>query len=215
MSWEPWSADAIAELVAADIPDGSFVNLGIGRPENVANFISKDKEIVFHTENGLIGMGPAPSENEIDLELINAGKKPVTTVPGASFFHQADSFAMIRGGHIDVCVMGALQVSAKGDLANWSTGAEGAVPAVGGAMDLSVGAKAIFVLMTHNTKDGQPKLVDDITYPATSRGVVSRVYTELAVIDIDPDRGFVLKASAPGLPFDELQARTGAPISRN
>lgn len=215
MSWEPWSTDRIAELVATDIPDGAFVNLGIGRPETVANFIAADKEIVFHTENGLLGMGPSPSENEIDLELINAGKKPVTTVPGAAFFHQADSFAMIRGGHIDVCVMGGLQVSAKGDLANWSTGTEGAVPAVGGAMDLSVGAKAIYVLMTHNTKDGQPKLVKEITYPATSRGVVSRVYTELAVIDIDPARGFVLRASVPGLPFDELQARTGAPIARN
>jgi len=200
-------------MVAADIPDGSFVNLGIGRPEAVANFIPDGKEIVFHTENGLLGMGPAPAKNAIDLELINAGKKPVTAVPGASYFHQADSFAMIRGGHIDVCVMGALQVSAKGDLANWSTGAEGAIPAVGGAMDLSVGAKQIFVLMTHTTKDGAAKLVADITYPATSRGVVSRIYTELAVIDITP-AGFFLKASTPGLPFDELQAKTGAPIKR-
>ena len=214
MSWKPWDADAIARMVAEDIPDGSYVNLGIGRPEAVANFIPAGKELVFHTENGLLGMGPAPSENAIDLELINAGKKPVTTVPGAAFFHQSDSFAMIRGGHIDVCVMGALQVSAKGDLANWSTGAKGAVPAVGGAMDLSVGAKAIYVLMTHTTKDGEAKLVADITYPATSRGVVSRVYTELAVIDITAD-GFVLRASAPGLPFDELQAKTGAPIRRN
>lgn len=214
MNWTPWDDSAIARMVAADIPDGAFVNLGIGRPEAVANFIPQDKEIVFHTENGLLGMGPAPASNVIDLELINAGKKPVTAVPGAAFFHQSDSFAMIRGGHIDVCVMGALQVSAKGDLANWSTGAKGAVPAVGGAMDLSVGAKAIYVLMTHTTKDGEPKLVADITYPATSRGVVSRVYTELAVIDIDPARGFVLRAAAPGLPFDELQARTGAPITR-
>jgi 3-oxoadipate CoA-transferase beta subunit len=214
MSWKPWSANEIAQMVAADIPDGSFVNLGIGRPEAVANFIPDGKEIVFHTENGLLGMGPAPSENAIDLELINAGKKPVTAVPGAAYFHQADSFAMIRGGHIDVCVMGALQVSAKGDLANWSTGAEGAIPAVGGAMDLSVGAKQIFVLMTHTTKDGAAKLVADISYPATSRGVVSRVYTELAVIDITP-AGFVLRASAPDLPFDELQAKTGAPIKRS
>ncbi len=213
MSWKPWDADAIARMVADDIPDGSYVNLGIGRPEAVANFIPAGKELVFHTENGLLGMGPAPYENAVDLELINAGKKPVTTVPGAAFFHQSDSFAMIRGGHIDVCVMGALQVSAKGDLANWSTGAKGAVPAVGGAMDLSVGAKAIYVLMTHTTKDGEAKLVADITYPATSRGVVSRVYTELAVIDITKD-GFVLRASAPGLPFGELQARTGAPIRR-
>lgn len=213
MSWKPWSADEIARRVADDIPDGAYVNLGIGRPETVANFIPAGKELVFHTENGLLGMGPAPGKNDVDLELINAGKKPVTTVPGAAFFHQADSFAMIRGGHIDVCVMGALQVSARGDLANWSTGAEGAVPAVGGAMDLSVGAKAIYVLMTHATKEGAPKLVADITYPATSRGVVSRVYTELAVIDITGD-GFLLQASAPGLPFEELQARTGAPIRR-
>lgn len=211
MSHTPWTADETAQMVAADIPDGSFVNLGIGRPEAVANFIPEGKELVFHTENGLLGMGPAPAKNAIDLELINAGKKPVTALPGAAFFHQADSFAMIRGGHIDVCVMGALQVSAKGDLANWSTGAKGAVPAVGGAMDLSVGAKQIFVLMTHTTKDGAPKLVADITYPATSRGVVSRVYTELAVIDIR-DGAFVLRAAAPGLRIEELQAVTGAPI---
>jgi 3-oxoadipate CoA-transferase beta subunit len=213
MSAEGWTPDEIARRVAADIPDGSFVNLGIGRPEAVANFIPEGKELVFHSENGLLGMGPSPAANAIDLELINAGKKPVTTVPGAAFFHQADSFAMIRGGHIDVCVMGALQVSSRGDLANWSTGAPGAIPAVGGAMDLSVGAKAIFVLMTHTTKDGQPKLVEDITFPATSRGVVSRVYTELAVINIDTD-GFVLRESAPGLAFGDLQARTGAPIRR-
>jgi 3-oxoadipate CoA-transferase beta subunit len=211
MSAAGWTPDEIARRVATDIPDGSFVNLGIGRPEAVANFIPEGKELVFHSENGLLGMGPSPAANAIDLELINAGKKPVTTVPGAAFFHQADSFAMIRGGHIDVCVMGALQVSCRGDLANWSTGAPGAIPAVGGAMDLSVGAKAIFVLMTHTTKDGQPKLVADITFPATSRGVVSRVYTELAVIDIDAD-GFVLRESAPELAFDELQALTGAPI---
>lgn len=215
MSWKPWEESEIARMVAADIPDGAYVNLGIGRPEAVANFIPAGKELVFHTENGLLGMGPAPAANAVDLELINAGKKPVTAVPGAAFFHQSDSFAMIRGGHIDVCVMGALQVSARGDLANWSTGAAGAIPAVGGAMDLSVGAKAIYVMMTHTAKDGTAKLVADITYPATSRGVVSRVYTELAVIDIDPARGFVLRAAAPGLPFEELQARTGAPIARS
>jgi 3-oxoadipate CoA-transferase beta subunit len=213
MSWKPWTEDEIARLVAEDLADGSFVNLGIGRPEAVANFIPKGKEIVFHSENGLLGMGPAPAADKVDLELVNAGKKPVTILPGASFFQQADSFAMIRGGHIDVCVMGALQVSAKGDLANWSTGAPDAVPGVGGAMDLSVGAKAIYVLMTHTVRDGSPKLVADITYPATSRGVVSRVYTELAVIDI-AQGGFALRASAPGLPFEELQARTGAPIRR-
>lgn len=213
MSAPGWTPDEIARRVAADIPDGSFVNLGIGRPEAVANFIPEGKELVFHTENGLLGMGPSPAPDAVDLELINAGKKPVTTVPGAAFFHQADSFAMIRGGHIDVCVIGALQVSARGDLANWSTGAPGAIPAVGGAMDLSVGAKAIFVLMTHTTKDGQPKLEDEISFPATSRGVVSRIYTELAVIDIDAE-GFVLRESAPGLAFEDLQARTGAPIRR-
>jgi 3-oxoadipate CoA-transferase beta subunit len=213
MSGQAWNDDEVARRIAADIPDGAYVNLGIGRPEAVANFIAEGKEVVIHTENGLLGMGPAPAENEIDLELVNAGKKPVTALPGAAFFDAAESFAMIRGGHIDICVLGAFQVSAEGDLANWWTGAADSVPGVGGAMDLALGARAIFVVMTHTARDGTPKLVEDLTFPATSRGVVTRVYTELAVIDV-ANGTFQLREAVAGLPFEELQARTGAPISR-
>lgn len=213
MSGQPWSDDEVARRIAADIPDGAYVNLGIGRPEAVANFIAEGKEVVIHSENGLLGMGPPAADNEIDLELVNAGKKPVTALPGAAFFGAAESFAMIRGGHIDICVLGGFQVSAKGDLANWWTGAADSVPGVGGAMDLALGAGAIYVIMTHTARDGAPKLVEKLTFPATSRGVVTRVYTELAVIDV-ANGTFRLREAAPGLPFEELQARTGAPISR-
>ena len=206
-----WNLEDIARAIAADIADGSFVNLGIGRPEAIANYIPADKEIIFHTENGLLGMGPAPDKDHENLELINAGKKPVTAVSGASFIHQADSLAMIRGSHIDVCVMGAFQVSASGDLANWSTGQALAVPAVDGVMDLSSGAKKIFIMMTHVTKYDAAKLVDHLTYPATSRGMVSRVYTDLAIIDII-NGAFHLRDIVPGLTFDELQAHTDAPL---
>ena len=211
MSWTAWNNDQIAARIAADIPDGSYVNLGIGRPEAIANHIPADKEIVFQSENGLLGMGPAASGNEVDYELVNAGKKPVTALPGAAIFHHADSFSMIRGVHLDYCVLGGFQVARNGDLANWSTGEPDAIPAVGGAMDLGVGAKNLFVLMTHTTKSGEPKIVDAITYPATAIGAVTSVYTDLAVIDIRPD-AVVVRDMVDGLTFDELQAKTGTKL---
>ena len=211
MSWTAWNNDQIAARIAVDIPDGSYVNLGIGRPEAIANHIPADKEIVFQSENGLLGMGPAASGNEVDYELVNAGKKPVTALPGAAIFHHADSFSMIRGGHLDYCVLGGFQVARNGDLANWSTGEPDAIPAVGGAMDLGVGAKNLFVLMTHTTKNGEPKIVDAITYPATAIGAVTSVYTDLAVIDIRPDE-VVVRDMVDGLTFDELQAKTGTKL---
>ena len=174
----------LARRVAHDIPDGAYVNLGIGMPETIAECIPEDKEVILHTENGLLGMGPPPPAGQEDPELINAGKRPVTTMPGASFFHHADSFAMIRGGHLDICVLGALEVAANGDLANWSTGAGDAIPAVGGAMDLVTGVKAVYVMTSHCTSGGEPKLVAECRYPLTGKAVVSRVYTDLAVIDI-------------------------------
>jgi len=211
MSWTPWNNKQIAARIAADIPDGSYVNLGIGRPEEVANHIPDGKEIVFQSENGFLGMGPAATGNQIDWELINAGKKPVTALPGASIFHHADSFAMIRGGHLDYCVLGGFQVARNGDLANWSTGEPDSIPAVGGAMDLGVGAKNLFVLMTHTTKEGEPKIVDAITYPATAIKAVKSIYTDLAVIDITPD-AVIVRAIVDGLSFEELQARTGTKL---
>lgn len=214
MSWTAWNNTQMATRIANDIPDGSYVNLGIGRPEAVANHIPDGKEIVFQSENGFLGMGPAATGNEIDWELINAGKKPVTALPGAAIFHHADSFAMIRGGHLDVCVLGGFQVGRNGDLANWSTGEPDAIPAVGGAMDLGVGAKQLFVLMTHTTKTGEPKIVDKITYPATAIEAVTTVYTDLAVIDITPD-GLIVKDMVDGLAFEELQAKTGTKLLIN
>ena len=194
-----------------DIPDGSYVNLGIGIPELVAKFVPEGRIFIYHTENGLLGMGPPPQPGEEDPELINAGKKAVTTVQGASFFHHADSFAMIRGGHIDVCVLGAMQVAANGDLANWSTGEPKAIPAVGGAMDLVQGVETIFVITKHVTKAGDPKLVQACTYPLTGRGVVSRIYTDLAVVDVTPE-GFRLLETAPGVSEEEVHRKTGAPL---
>jgi 3-oxoadipate CoA-transferase beta subunit len=214
MSWTAWNNDQIAARIANDIPDGSYVNLGIGRPEAVANHIPDGKEIVFQSENGFLGMGPAAKDNEIDWDIINAGKKPVTAVPGASIFHHADSFAMIRGGHIDVCVLGGFQVGRNGDLANWSTGDADAIPAVGGAMDLGVGAKNVYVLMTHTTKSGEPKLVEKITYPATAIQAVTTVYTDLAVINITAD-GPIVRDMVDGLTFEELQAKTGTKLLAN
>jgi 3-oxoadipate CoA-transferase, beta subunit len=199
----------MARLVAADIPDGSYVNLGIGIPELVAQFVPDDREVILQTENGLLGMGPAPLPGGEDPELVNAGKKPVTAIPGAAFFHHADSFAMIRGGHIDICVLGAMQVSERGDLANWSTGEHDAIPAVGGAMDLVAGVKAVYVVTEHTTKAGEPKIVADCTYPLTGRAVVDRIYTNLAVIDVTPE-GLVARKLAPGIDFDLLRQRTGA-----
>lgn len=206
-----WSREQMAERAAADIPDGAYVNLGIGIPEMVASYVPSGREFIYHTENGLLGMGPTPAPGEEDPELINAGKKAVTMVPGASLFHHADSFTMIRGGHIDVCVLGAMQVSTTGDLANWSTGAPDAIPAVGGAMDLVAGVKTILVITQHCTKAGAPKLVEACTFPLTGKGVVSRIYTDLAVIDISP-KGFQLVELAPGVTFDEVQEKTGAPL---
>lgn len=204
--------EQMAARAAQDIPDGAYVNLGIGIPELVAGYVPEGREFIYHTENGLLGMGPSPAPGEEDPELINAGKRPVTTIPGAAFFHHADSFTMIRGGHLDVCVLGAMQVAANGDLANWSTGAPDAVPAVGGAMDLVAGVRTIYVLTQHVTRDGTAKLVERCTYPLTGRGVVSRVYTDLAVIDVTP-AGFRLVELSPGVTLDEVRSKTGAPVA--
>ena len=206
-----WTREQMAARAAQDIPDGSYVNLGIGIPELVARFVPDDREFIYHTENGMLGMGPPPDDAERDLDLMNAGKKYVTAVPGASYFHHADSFSMIRGGHIDYCVLGTMQVAANGDIANWSTGEAGAIPAVGGAMDLVQGVKNIYVITQHTTKSGDPKLVESCSYPLTGQGVVSRVFTNLAVIDVTPS-GFQVVELAPGVSFEEVEQKTGAPI---
>ncbi|HEY4069649.1 MAG TPA: CoA transferase subunit B [Burkholderiaceae bacterium] len=206
-----WTRDQMAQRVAQDIADGAVVNLGIGLPTLVANHLPSDKEVILHSENGVIGMGPAPKKGEEDFDLINAGKQPVTLLPGGAFFHHADSFAMMRGGHLDVCVLGAFQVSARGDLANWHTGAPDAIPAVGGAMDLAIGAKKTYVMMEHTTKAGESKIVPACTYPITGIGCVSRIYTELAVIDVTP-QGLKLIEKVDGISFDELQAKTAVPL---
>jgi 3-oxoadipate CoA-transferase beta subunit len=195
----------MAALVAADIPEGAYVNLGIGLPTLVADYLPKDREIFLHTENGLIGMGPAPAKGEEDPDLINAGKQPVTALPGAAFFHHADSFAMMRGGHLDYCVLGAFQVSVDGDLANWHTGEPDAIPAVGGAMDLAIGAKRTLIMMEHFTKSGESKIVPTCTYPITAKGCVSRIYTDLAVIDVTRS-GLEVRRVVPGLSIADLAA---------
>jgi 3-oxoadipate CoA-transferase, beta subunit len=200
----------IAERVARDIPTGAYVNLGIGQPTQVATHLRPEQQVVLHTENGMLGMGPEATGDDIDPDLVNAGKIPVTELPGASYFHHADSFAMMRGGHLDVCVMGAFQVSARGDLANWHTGAPDAIPAVGGAMDLAIGAKDVFVMMTLFAKDGTPKLVKECSYPLTGLGCVSRIYTEHAVLHIT-ERG-VLVVETFGMSLDELRARIDMPL---
>lgn len=209
---EGLTREQVAWRIAQDMADGSFVNLGIGQPELVANFLPEDREIIFHSENGILGMGPEPAPGEEDEELINAGKKPITLVPGGAIFDHADSFAMIRGGHIDACVLGAFQVAQNGDLANWSIGGTGRVPAVGGAMDLAVGAKRVLVMTDHRTKKGEPKLVENCTYPLTGTGVVNTVYTDLAVIDVTPE-GFLVRERIQDMPFEELQNRTGARLT--
>jgi 3-oxoadipate CoA-transferase beta subunit len=206
-----WSREQMAARAALDIPDGSYVNLGIGIPELVAKFVPAGREFIYHTENGLLGMGPPPAEDELDLDLMNAGKKYVTAVPGAAYFHHADSFSMIRGGHLDVCVLGTMQVAENGDIANWSTGAPGAIPAVGGAMDLVQGVKKILVITQHTTRDGDPKLVERCSYPLTGLAVVSRIYTDLAVVDVT-SRGFQVVELAPGIGFAEVEQKTGAAI---
>jgi 3-oxoadipate CoA-transferase beta subunit len=206
-----WTKSEMAQNVALDIPDGSYVNLGIGLPELVADHVPEGREVIYHTENGLLGMGPVPEEGKEDPELINAGKKHVTAIPGACYFHHADSFTMIRGRHIDICVLGAYEVSENGDIANWSTGKPGAVPAVGGAMDLVAGVKNIFVITKHVTKNGDPKIVRDCKFPLTGKGVVKRIYTNYAILDVTQD-GLEVKKLAPGISFDYLQEKTEAKL---
>ncbi|WP_138415731.1 3-oxoacid CoA-transferase subunit B [Sinomonas gamaensis] len=206
----PLGRDDLARLVARDIAPGSFVNLGIGQPTLVSNYLTEEQNITLHTENGMLGMGPEAKGDEIDPDLINAGKIPVTELPGASYFHHADSFAMMRGGHLDVCVLGAFQVSAKGDLANWHTGAPDAIPAVGGAMDLATGAKDVYVMMTLLSKDGKSKLVPQCTYPVTGVGCVTRVYTDKAVFLITDDGVRVRETF--GVTFEELAELMDVPL---
>ena len=206
-----FSREEMASRVGRDIPDGAYVNLGIGLPTLVANHLPPGREIILHSENGVLGMGPAPAAGDEDEDLINAGKQPVTALPGAAFFHQADSFGMMRGGHLDICVLGAFQVSVGGDLANWHTGAPDAIPAVGGAMDLAIGAKQVFVMMEHQTKSGQSKIVEHCTYPLTGVACVNRIYTDLAVIDVTA-RGLVVREMIEGLTMEELTRLTGVPL---
>ncbi|AZR94076.1 3-oxoadipate CoA-transferase [Bordetella trematum] len=201
----------MAARVAKDILPGSYVNIGIGLPELVANHLDPADEILLHSENGMIGMGPEPASGEANPELINAGKRPVTLLTGGAFFGHVDSFAMMRGGHLDLCIMGAMQVSQAGDLANWSLGRKGEPPAVGGAMDLSVGARKVFILMEHNAKDGTPKLVENCSLPLTGLGVVHRIYTDLAIIEITSE-GFFLREKLVEISDDELQRCTGAKV---
>jgi len=202
-----WSRDQMAARVAQDIPNGAVVNLGIGLPTLVANHIPRNREVILQSENGVIGMGPAPAAGQEDYDLITPGKQPVTLLPGGCYFHHADSFAMMRGGHLDVCVLGAFQVAGNGDLANWHTGAPDAIPAVGGAMDLAIGAKRTLVMMEHCTKTGQSKLVQRCSYPLTGQACVSRVYTDLAVIELCDGRGHVID-QVDGIGFEQLQAVT-------
>ncbi|HEV7189188.1 MAG TPA: 3-oxoacid CoA-transferase subunit B [Blastococcus sp.] len=203
--------EAMARRIAADIPDGAYVNLGIGLPTLVADAVEPGKEIIYHSENGILGMGPAPAEGEGDPELINAGKQPVTLLPGGAYFHHTDAFMMMRGGHIDVTVLGAFQVSERGDLANWATDQASMPPAVGGAMDLAVGAKRVLVMTTHTTRDGRPKLMAACTYPLTAAAVVDRVYTDLAVLDVVAG-GFLVREMVPGVSREELQKLTAADL---
>ena len=212
--YQPRSKDELARRVAADIHDGAYVNLGIGMPTRVANHIPPGREVILQSENGILGMGPAPAPGLEDYDLINAGKQPVTLLPGGAFFHHADSFAMMRGGHLDICVLGAFQVSATGDLANWHTGAADAIPAVGGAMDLALGAKKTYVMMEHLTKSGESKIVAQCSYPLTGIGCVSRIYTDLAVIDVTP-QGLKVLDSVDGLSLADLQRLTGVPLTHD
>jgi 3-oxoadipate CoA-transferase, beta subunit len=207
------TTDEIAAAVAADIAPGSFVNLGIGQPTKVADHLTRESGVVLHTENGMLGMGPAAEPGHEDWDLTNAGKQAVTELPGAAYFHHADSFAMMRGGHLDVCVLGAFQVSVAGDLANWHTGAPEAIPAVGGAMDLAIGAKQVFVMMTLFAKDGTPKLVRECTYPLTGLACVTRLYTDLATFEVGPDGARLL--TTYGVEAGELEERLGLPLARS
>ena len=207
---KPWTRDQIAANAAGDIPEGFYVNIGIGIPVLVANHIPAEREVIIHSENGILGMGPEPEPDKINRWLINASKKYVTLRPGGAYTHHADSFAIIRGGHLDLCILGAFQVAENGDFANWSM-SETDMPSVGGAMDLAVGAKQVWVLMEHTTKSGESKLVRNCTYPLTAPGVVTRVYTNLAVLDVT-SKGFVVREMAPGVTFEALQERTDAPL---
>ncbi len=213
MSTEKLDKNALAALVAADIAPGSFVNLGIGQPTLVSNYLRPEQNVTLHTENGMLGMGPEAHGDEVDPDLINAGKIPVTELPGAAYFHHADSFAIMRGGHLDVCVLGAFQVSASGDLANWHTGAPDAIPAVGGAMDLATGAKDVYVMMSLFTKDGLSKLVKECTYPLTGVGCVTRVYTSEAVFLLKEDGVHVRETF--GTTFEDLAAKIDIPLIRD
>ena len=206
-----FSRDDMARRVAQDIPEGAYVNLGIGLPTMVANHLDKSRDIFLHSENGILGMGPAPAAGEEDEDVINAGKQPVTLLTGGSYFHHGDSFAMMRGGHLDICVLGAFQVSVQGDLANWHTGAPDAIPAVGGAMDLAIGAKSVFVMMEHQTKTGESKIVQACTYPLTGIGCVNRIYTDLAVMDVTP-QGLIVRDIAEGMSLQELEKLTGVAL---
>jgi len=211
--FKPWSRTQMAARAAQDIPEGWYVNLGIGIPTLIADHVPAEKEVVFHSENGILGVGPQPGANEIEPWLVNAGKQYITLRPGGSICHHADSFAMIRGGHLDLCVLGGFQVADNGDLANWATSENDTAPAVGGAMDLAAGAKRLWVLMEHTTKDGTSKLVKSCSYPLTAIGATTRVYTNLAVLDIT-QQGFVVREMAPGLSWENLQARTDAPLHK-
>lgn len=206
-----FTKEQIAGRIAQDIPDGSYVNLGIGMPTLVGDALPDDKEIVLHSENGILGMGPTPTPEQFDPELINAGKAPVTLLTGGAIFHHTDSFMMMRGGHLDICVLGGFEVSEHGDLANWSTGDRSLAPAVGGAMDLAVGAKSVFVMMTHTTKDGRSKLVRECAYPLTATRCVNRIYTNLAVLAVGDD-GLHLVETAPGVSVEDVQAATEATL---
>jgi 3-oxoadipate CoA-transferase beta subunit len=208
-----WTRDEMAARIARDIPEGAVVNLGIGMPTLVANHLPVDREVLLHSENGVLGMGPAPADGDEDWDLINAGKQPVTLREGGSFFHHADSFSLMRGGHLDLCVLGAFQVSAQGDLANWHTGAPDSIPAVGGAMDLAIGAKRTVVMMEHLTKSGESKLVPQCTYPLTGIGCVRRVYTDLAVIELNQGGPATVIEQVAGLTFAELQRMTAIELT--
>jgi 3-oxoadipate CoA-transferase beta subunit len=212
MSYTKRSKDALAQRVARDIHDGAYVNLGIGQPTLVANHLPAGIEVILHSENGILGMGPAPAAGQEDYDLINAGKQPVKLLPGGAFFHHADSFGMMRGGHLDICVLGAFQVSATGDLANWSTGEKDAIPAVGGAMDLAIGAKQTWVMMDLLTKTGQSKVVQQCGYPLTGIGCVKRIYTDLATLACTP-QGLRLIDTVDGLSHAELEQLVGLPIA--
>ena len=213
-NYTPWSVDEIARRVAQDIEEGMYVNLGIGQPTKVADFLPDDKDIFLHSENGVLGMGPEPAEGEENGDLINAGKQYITLLEGGSYFHHGDSFAMIRGGHIDLCVLGAFEVAENGDIANWFLGRPQDIPAVGGAMDLAVGAKEVYVMMDHVSKNGEPKIIENLKLPITGEKCVNRIYTDLAVIDVTSE-GLVVREMIEGLTFDELQTKTGAKLVSN